>query len=143
MQRDENSRVIHRPATKRRASDTPRLEWLLGIFGLALLVAGVSYLTYRGITHPPEPGPVVVTVLDVHPAGGLHIVKFSVRNDGSENLSHLYLTARLSDGDTEIESAQAFIDYLPGHSEQRGGVYLRNDPRQHTLRIYPAGYMEP
>lgn len=135
--------MTNRQATKRRSSDTPRLEWLLGVVGFALLVAGTSYLTYRGLTNPPEPGAVVVTVLDVQPAGGLHIVKFSVRNEGSENLSHLYLAARLSDGDEEIESAQAFIDYLPAHSEQRGGVYLRNDPRQHTLRIYPAGYMEP
>lgn len=126
-----------------RSTDEPRLEWILGILGLVLLVAGVGYLTYRGLTHPSKPGAVVVTVLDVQPVGGAHIVKFSVRNEGSENLSQLHLTARLSDGDREIESAPAIIDYLPAHSEQRGGVYLRNDPRRHTLRIDPAGYMEP
>lgn len=126
-----------------RSTDEPRLEWILGILGLVLLVAGVGYLTYRGLTDPSKPGAVVVTVLDVQPVGGAHIVKFSVRNEGSENLSQLHLTARLSDGDREIESAPAIIDYLPAHSEQRGGVYLRNDPRRHTLRIDPAGYMEP
>jgi uncharacterized protein (TIGR02588 family) len=126
-----------------RSSDTPRLEWLLGMLGLALLVAAVCYLTYQGLTHPSKPGAVVVTVLDIHPVGDAHVVKFSVRNEGSENLSQLHLTARLSDGDKEIESAQAFIDYLPARSEQRGGVYLRHDPRRFTLRIDPAGYMEP
>lgn len=126
-----------------RSTDEPRLEWILGILGLVLLVAGVGYLTYRGLTDPSKPGAVVVTVLDVQPVGGAHIVKFSVRNEGSENISQLHLTARLSDGDREIESAPAIIDYLPAHSEQRGGVYLRNDPRRHTLRIDPAGYMEP
>jgi uncharacterized protein (TIGR02588 family) len=126
-----------------RRSDTPRLEWLLGMVGLALLIAAVGYLTYLGITDPSKPGAVVITVLDVHSVDGAHVVKFSVRNDGSENLSHLHLTARLNDGDKEIESAQAFIDYLPAHSEQRGGVYLRHDPHRHTLRIDPAGYMEP
>lgn len=132
-----------RLASKLRSSDTPRLEWLLGILGLALLVAGISYLTYQGLTNPSKPGPVIVTVLEVQPVGGAHVVKFSVRNDGGENLSHLHLIARVSDGTREIESAQAFIDYLPARSEQRGGVYLRNDPRRHTLRIDPAGYMEP
>jgi uncharacterized protein (TIGR02588 family) len=113
------------------------------MLGLALLVAAVCYLTYQGLTHPSKPGAVVVTVLDIHPVGDAHVVKFSVRNEGSENLSQLHLTARLSDGDKEIESAQAFIDYLPARSEQRGGVYLRHDPRRFTLRIDPAGYMEP
>jgi uncharacterized protein (TIGR02588 family) len=126
-----------------RPSDTPRLEWLLGMVGLALLVAAVCYLTYQGLTHPSKPGALMVTVLDIHPVGDAHVVKFSVRNEGSENLSQLHLTARLSDGDKEIESAQAFIDYLPARSEQRGGVYLRNDPRRFTVRIDPAGYMEP
>jgi uncharacterized protein (TIGR02588 family) len=126
-----------------RPSDTPRLEWLLGMVGLALLVAAVCYLTYQGLTHPSKPGALMVTVLDIHPVGDAHVVKFSVRNEGSENLSQLHLTARLSDGDKEIESAQAFIDYLPARSEQQGGVYLRNDPRRFTLRIDPAGYMEP
>lgn len=126
-----------------RPRDTPRLEWLLGVLGLALLVAGVSYLTYQGLARPAKPGALVVTVIDIHSVGDAHVVKFSVRNEGSENLSHLHLSARLSDGDREIEAAQAFIDYLPARSEQRGGVYLRNDPRRYTLRIDPAGYMEP
>src|SRR5688572_8687678 len=105
-----------RLAAKMQSSDTPRLEWLLGIFGLALLVAGVSYLTYYGLTHPSKPGAVVVTVLDIHTVGEGHVVKFNVRNEGGENLSQLHLTARLSDGDREIESAQAVIDHLPAHS---------------------------
>lgn len=126
-----------------RKSDTPRLEWLLGLLGLALLVAGVGYLAYQAIRNPARPGAVVVTVLDVHPAGDAYVAKFSVRNEGRENLSQLHLTARLSDGDKEIESAQAFIDYLPARSEQRGGVYLRHDPRRFTLRIDPEGYVEP
>jgi uncharacterized protein (TIGR02588 family) len=124
-------------------SDTPPLEWLLGMLGLALLIAGVTYLTYQGLANSSKPGPVVVTVLEVHPVGGAHIVKFSVRNNGDQNLGQLHLIARLNDGDREIESAPALIDYLPARSEQRGGVYLRNDPRRHTLRIDPAGYMDP
>lgn len=126
-----------------RSSDTPRLEWLLGIVGLALLAASVGYLTYQGLANPSEPGALVVNVLDIQTVGDGHVVKFSVRNEGGENLSHLHLIARLSDGEREVEAAQAFIDYLPARSEQRGGVYLRNDPRRHTLRIDPAGYMEP
>lgn len=135
--------MTKRAAAKTRSSDTPRLEWLLGLVGLALLVAGIGYLTYQGLNNPSKPGAVVVTVLDIQPVGDAHVVKFSVRNEGHENLSHLHLAAHLSDGDREIESAQAFIDYLPARSEQRGGVYLKNDPRRYTLRIDPAGYMEP
>jgi len=126
-----------------RPRDTPRLEWLLGMLGLALLIAAVGYLTYQGIADPSKPGALVITVTDVHRVGDAHVVKFTVRNDGSENLGHLHLTARLIDGEKEIESAPAFIDYLPAHSERRGGIYLRHDPQRYTLRIDPAGYMEP
>lgn len=126
-----------------RKSDTPRLEWLLGMLGLALLIAGIGYLTHRGIDTPSKPGAVVTTVLDVRPVGSGHVVKFSVRNEGDENLTQLHLTARLFEGEKEIESAEAFVDYLPARSERRGGVYLRHDPSRFTLRIDPAGYMEP
>ena len=129
--------------TKLRSSATPRLEWLLGTFGLALLVSGVFFLVYRALTHPDEPGAVVATVTDVHDVGNTYVVRFNVRNYGSETLSHLHLTARLTDGNVQIESAPAFVDYLPAHSEQEGGVYLRNDPRGFTLQIDPAGYTKP
>ena len=131
------------PATKKQSSDTPRLELLLGIFGLVLLVAAVAYLGYQGLSNPASPGAVTVTVLDVHPAGDAYVVKFSAKNEGGENLSQLHLTARLSEGNEEIESAAALIDYLPAHAERGGGIYLRNDPRRYTLRIDPAGYVEP
>ena len=126
-----------------RSSATPRLEWLLGICGLALLLAAICFLTYRGLTESDKPGAVVVRVTDVDEVGGAYVVRFHARNEGSKTLSQLHLNAHLSDGDEQVESAQALIDYLPGHSEQRGGVYLRHDPRRYRLRIEPAGYMEP
>jgi uncharacterized protein (TIGR02588 family) len=130
-------------ARKRRSSATPRLEWLLGIFGILLLASIVSLLVYEGLTHGDEPGAVVVTVTGIRDVGNVHLVKFSVRNEGSETLNQLHLTARLTDGNRQIESAQALIDYLPARSEQEGGVYLRNDPHRYALQIDPAGYMKP
>jgi uncharacterized protein (TIGR02588 family) len=116
---------------------------LLGAFGALLLAAGVSFLVYEGLTQGDQPGAVIVTVTGIRNVGSAHLVRFSVHNEGSETLSLLHLTARLTDGTSEIETAQAVIDYLPAHSEQKGGVYLRNDPNRYTLQIDAAGYMEP
>ena len=130
-------------ASNLRSSATPRLEWLLGTFGALVLASGVSFLVYQGLNHGNEPGAVVVSVTEIRNVGSAHLVRFRVRNEGSETLNHLHLTAYLKDGEVQIESAQAVIDYLPGRSEQEGGVYLRNDPHRHALQIDPAGFMKP
>ena len=135
--------MITHLASKLRSTATPRLEWLMGIFGLVLLGSGVIFLVYQGLTQPEAPGAVVVTVTDVHDVGSAHVVRFKVRNQGGETLSNLHITASLTDADVQIESAQALVDHLPGRSEQEGGVYLRHDPRRYTLRIDPAGYTKP
>ena len=142
MQKIEK-RVKGNQAPNLRSRATPRLEWLLGTFGALLLAGVVSFLVYEGVTHGDEPGAVVVRVTEIRNVGSAHLVRFSVRNFGNETLTHLHLTARLTDRAVEIESAQVVIDYLPAGSQQEGGVYLRNDPQRYALRIDPAGYMKP
>lgn len=123
--------------------------WSFGRFdglpfeGVLLLASGVSFLVYQALTHQDEPGAVSVTVSDIRNTGTAYLVRFAVHNNGGETLSHLHLTAHLRDGDVQVESAQVFIDYLPGRSKHEGGVYLKHDPGRYTLEIVPAGYMKP
>ncbi len=124
-------------------NDTPLLEWLLGGVGLLLLVAALSYLAYEGLTNDDGPGEIVVSTLEIIETQGAYIVRFQVRNEGSQTLADFHLSARLLDGDAEIEVADATIDYLPGRSAREAGVYLRNDPRRYRLEIRPEGFQNP
>jgi uncharacterized protein (TIGR02588 family) len=129
-----NSRAQERP---------PFLEWLLGGVGVVLLAACVSFLVYEGLRGDEQPGTVSATVKDIVSREGTHIVTFEVHNAGTQTLSNLQLTARVLDGDREIERVTTTIDYLPGRSRQEGGFYLQHDPRRYKLDIAPEGYQKP
>jgi uncharacterized protein (TIGR02588 family) len=135
--------VIRRETPRLRSSDTPKLEWLLGIIGILLLGSGVGFLLHEGLTRDDEPGAVTATVIEIHDTGGVYLVRFSVHNSGGEALSQLHVAARLIDGSVELESARATIDYLPGHSMQQGGFYFKRYPRRYALEIKPEGFMTP
>jgi uncharacterized protein (TIGR02588 family) len=121
----------------------PKLERILGAVGAALVIASAGFLTYRGLTDEARPGALVVTVTEIRDVGDQYVATFAVHNRGAETLSQLHMVARVMDGETELESAPAVIDYLPAHSTQKAGVYLRHDPRRYRLEITPGGYMEP
>jgi len=129
--------------TKKQEQPTPFLERLLGGVGVVLLVACVIFLVYEGMHGDERPGQVSATVTDIALAGDMYVVTFELHNAGSQTLSNVSVTARLGEGDRELERAQTTIDYLPGHSRQGGGFYFKNDPRKHELEIRPEGYQEP
>lgn len=130
-------------ANARKQKRTPFLEWLLGGIGVLLLVSCVAFLVYEGLRGDEEPGVVLASIKEVVHLSDMHIVTFDVRNDGTQTLSNLQLTARVLDGTREIEQVTTTIDYLPGRSHQEGGFYLRHDPRRYSVEITPEGYQNP
>jgi uncharacterized protein (TIGR02588 family) len=122
---------------------TPALEWMMGFTGAALLIALVAFLTHDGITGPAGPGEINTQVIEIAAAGDSFIVRFDIHNTGGEALSNLQVSAHVMDGEEEIESVRAAIDYLPAQSSQEGGFFLRNDPRRYSLEIRPEGYQKP
>lgn len=122
---------------------TPFLEWVIGGIGVALLVSCVAYLIYDGLTNGEKPGAITASVIDIADVGERHVVTFKIENGGSQTLSNLHISARLLEGDREIESARTIIDYLPGSSTQEGGFYFEHDPRTLTVEIRAEGYQKP
>ena len=126
-----------------RKGATPALEWLLGGIGAAMLFVGVVFLVRDGLSSSDRPGPVEATVIEGVRAGAASNVRFELHNAGDETLSNLRVTARLAEGDREIETASTVVDYLPARSTQRGGFFLRHDPERYDLEIAPEGYQTP
>lgn len=122
---------------------TPIIEWVLGTIGVALFIGCVAFLIYEGIVNGEKPGQVTASAIEITEAGDRHIVTFSIHNSGTQTLSNLQVTARLLDGEREVETATTTIDYLPGRSSQEGGFYFKRDPRTLKLEIGPEGYQKP
>jgi uncharacterized protein (TIGR02588 family) len=47
------------------------------------------------------------------------------------------------DGGRVIESSAAVLDYVPGESVRRGGLFFSTDPRVHRLTLRAHGYQQP
>jgi uncharacterized protein (TIGR02588 family) len=133
----------NRSSSRKDAARTPFIEWLIGGIGVALFVACVAFLVYEGLVNGEEPGPITASVIDVIEVGDGHVLTFKINNGGTQTLSNLQVSARLLEGEREIESATTMIDYLPGRSSQEGGFYFEHDPRTLTVEIRPEGYQKP
>lgn len=70
-------------------------------------------------------------------------VEFVARNVGSATTAQLRIEGELRIDGTLEERSVAIMDYLPGHSERKGGLFFRRDPRTGQLRIYTTGYEKP
>ena len=132
-----------RSRPRKDEAGTPFIEWLIGGIGVVLLVSCIVFLVYEGLVNGEEPGPITASVIDVIEVGDRHVVMFKIDNGGSQTLSNLHVSARLLEGEREVESARTMIDYLPGRSSQEGGFYFEHDPRALTVEIRPEGYQKP
>jgi uncharacterized protein (TIGR02588 family) len=128
------------PAQK---AQTPFLEWLLGGVGVVLLLSCVAFLVYEAINGNEQPGAITASVKEIVSAGDAYVVTFELHNAGSQTLSNVQLTARLTNGEREVERVQTVIDYLPGRSQQEGGFYFKQNPKNFRVEITPEGYQKP
>jgi uncharacterized protein (TIGR02588 family) len=131
-------------AKKRKPHDlTPAMEWIIGSFGAALFLFGLTFLTVEGMRGDNEPGSVSFRVDEIVHTEGAYLVRYTARNHGSQTLADVQISAHVLDGTAELEVARAAIDYLPGDSSHSGGFYLRENPERHRLEIRAEGYQEP
>lgn len=132
------------PWFKRKSrQQRPALEWVLGGLGGALLLTCIGFLIWHGVQGAYVPGEITIKVARTSSLGNQYLVEFEIHNAGTQTLAALNVTARVLDGEKELETAQTVIDYLPGRTNRKGGFYFRTDPRQHHLEIDPGGYQTP
>lgn len=123
---------------------TPALEWIAAGIGLILTLAMLGFIGHEAWTaRPDDPPAVTVQVQRVVPAAGGWVAQFTARNHSAATAAGVLIEAELQSGDRVVDKGQATLDYLPGHSERRGGLFLRADPQAHGMEIRALGYAEP
>jgi uncharacterized protein (TIGR02588 family) len=122
----------------RAKTKSPLLEWIASAVGLVLVlgVAGViardAFNGSGGMTPDIE-----VSMLRAQPAGSGWVVEFEARNVSPVTAAQVTIEGRLADGETST----ATIDYVPGRSARRGGLFFSREPRGAELRA--LGYQDP
>jgi uncharacterized protein (TIGR02588 family) len=126
-----------------RAERISGLEWLVAGLGLLLVVAAVVFMVVdatRGGDAPPFIRVRADSVIAVGEGG--YLLLFTAENRGRETAADVGVIGELRDA-TDVEVSRARVDYVPGRSERRGGLFFRRDPRRTAVRLWAEGYQEP
>ena len=119
---------------------TSGLEWITAAGGALILLGMIGYLTIFGLTKSDRLPEITVVGGPIEPAGSGYRVEFTARNDGHRTAAALQVRGVLRAGDAIVEESRAVIDYVPGASERKGGLFFMRDPRQNTLELRGEGY---
>ena len=119
------------------------IEWIVGGVCGVLVLAMIGYILYEAIRVTSSLPELSVMADNVKPTGGGFRVEFRAINDGDATAASVKVEGQLMSGDRIVETSDVTLDYVPLHSEQKGGLIFRNDPRQHRLEVQVKGYMEP
>ncbi len=122
---------------------TSRWEWMAAAVSTLLVLGVVGYLLYDAVGRPRTPPAVTVRADTVVKAGGVWLVRFRAENHGHETAAAVKVYGELKEGGQAVEASEAVLDYVPGGSVRRGGLFFRADPRAYRLELRALGYQEP
>lgn len=122
--------------------ETPKLEWAMGLFGLALVAGVIGFITYRAVQDQTPYPDLRFDVAAVHERRGGYIVVLRVVNRGGVTAQGARIVGRLR-GPDGTETSEINIDYVPAGSSRRAGLFFRNDPTQYRLDVSAEGYQSP
>lgn len=120
------------------------LEFAASAAGLVLTLAMLAFIGWEALTRPGEVMPAVtVEPREVSEAGGVWVLRFEAVNHTPATAANVEITGTLSRDGREITSSSAMLDYVPGGSSVRGGLFFRTDPRGYEIELRAGGYAEP
>jgi len=127
----------------RSAQGTSEIEWLAAGVGAALFAAMIGYMIVVGLKEAEGVPSVRISTEAPVRHGDTFLVRFDARNEGNQTASGLVVRATLFQGETEIETSEVTIDYLPTDSTRSGGFFFKHDPQAYSLELAPVGYLDP
>lgn len=123
---------------------TPPLEWLASGIGLVLtlgMLGLIGWQAYRGTES--QPPTISVAAERVVQTDNGFVVEVTARNHSPATAAAVEIEGALKQGGRTVATSKAILDYVPGNSERRGGLFFKEDPRPYQLELRPLGYAEP
>lgn len=134
--------AINKQAGAKKAAE-PWLEWITSSVGVLVTVTLLILLGWGAWIQDDTPPALVIQTGTVAEHEGGYTLPFSVRNISGSTAARVGIEGVLTEGDRVVETAQARLDYVPGYSTRKGGLFFSNDPRGYRLQVRPLGYEEP
>ena len=126
-----------------KADAKPWLEWVASSLGLLIVLSVVALLGWDALNQDGAPPAVLIDRgrIAQHQAG--YTVEITVRNAANATVAEVQIEGVLRRSGEIVETARTRIDYLPGSSVRRAGLFFTRDPREHEMTIRALGYAEP
>lgn len=120
------------------------LEWASGAVGAILAIGTLVFIAMEAIEPAAEKPP----ILNVQPTGivaegGLYVVELKVKNRAGQTAAAVEIEGELKQAGSTVETSNATLSYVPGHSERRAGLVFTRDPRRYSLEVRATGYERP
>jgi uncharacterized protein (TIGR02588 family) len=129
---------------RKKSQQTPALEWVAAGTGVVFLVGLLGVIgaeALAGGTH--EPPAISIKVGEVTRAGDTYVAAFEAVNASGGTAAALQVEGKLVDGDVDVETSLATIDYVSAHGTAEGGLIFSQDPKGLTIVARPLGYQTP
>lgn len=128
---------------ERKHNATSTWEWVVAAVGLLLVVGSIAFMIYEGIWGDHSPPAVRIQLDSIGETENGYLVRFRASNSGGSTAEGLTIEGQLSNDDQSIETSETTLDYLPSHSERKGGLFFTRNPRDLQLSIRALGYEDP
>jgi uncharacterized protein (TIGR02588 family) len=125
------------------ATGKPALEWAASSLGLLILIALVAILSWDALQRSSTLPAVVIEKGRIMESSHGYTVEYIARNATGATAADVQVEGVLGRDGEVVETARSRIDYVPGSSVRRGGLFFTRNPREHELTLRALGYAEP
>lgn len=132
--------------SERREGDgkKPALAYIAGATGFVLTLGLIGFVGWQAVIGPDAPAPsVTVATRQIRPASAGYVVEIEARNTTSVTAAAVQIEAELDIPGSDPMTSNLTLDYVPGHSTRKAGVYFPVNPARGTLKIRALGYAAP
>jgi uncharacterized protein (TIGR02588 family) len=127
----------------RKEVHIPPWEWAFGIAGFAFVAVTLVFLAYKAVTSDHAPPDIAVRAEAVAPVQGGYLVMISAVNMGDRTAANVKVQGELKSESGTVETSEMTFQYVPAHSERKGGLFFAQDPRRLKLDVGARGYEKP
>ena len=129
---------------RQQENGTPLLEWIAAGAGLMLTLGVLGSIGWEALQGGGEAAPAIeVTVERVMPVAAGYVVEVRATNRSPATAAAVQIEGELDKGGAEPVTSSATIDYVPGESDRRAGLFFTDDPRAYPLEVRALGYAKP
>lgn len=122
----------------------PPLAMIAGAIGFVLTLGLIGFIGWEAFHRAQARVPAVeVQAGEVHRTERGYVLEFDARNTTSHTAAAVQVEATLTAAGAKPVVSSVTLDYIPGHSTRKGGIFLPIDPSSGDLKLRALGYAKP